>query len=128
MHAQDGRQPIGRSPLTSFWVVRPDLLQQTLPGNQHLHPLRKSLPPRLTLLPLLLKVRKALLHALHASNAPNHGFIRTPAGDLFKDAAGCFTSGEMTSPSTQPAIQRKGRQSRDLGEDSAGGPTGIRRH
>ena len=75
MHAQDGRQPIGRSPLTSFWVVRPDLLQQTLPGNQHLHPLRKSLPPRLTLLPLLLKVRKALLHALDASNAPNHGFI-----------------------------------------------------
>ena len=75
MHAQHGLQPIGRSPLPSFWVVRPDLLQQTLPPNQRIHPLQKSLPPRLALLALLLKVRKAPLHPLHPSQSP----IRAPS-------------------------------------------------
>ena len=75
MHAQHALQPIGRSPPASFWIVRPDLLQQTLPPNQHLHPLQKTLPPRLALLVLLLKVRKAPLRALHPSQSP----IRTPS-------------------------------------------------
>ena len=60
MHWKDGLQLIGRSPLAGFWVVRPDLIQQTLPPNQHLHPLQKALPPRLTLLGLVLKVHKVL--------------------------------------------------------------------
>lgn len=89
MHAQHGLQLIGRSPLSSFWVVRPDLLQQTLPRNQRIHPLQKHLPPRLTLLALLLKVCKAPLHALHNSKVPIRTPILTPQGDLFRDSLAC---------------------------------------
>ena len=58
IHSQDGLQLIGRSPLASFWVVRPDLLHQTIPGNQHVHLLQKQIPPRLPLLGLVLKSAK----------------------------------------------------------------------
>ena len=112
MHAQHGLQPIGRSPPAGFWVVRPDLLQQTLPPNQHLHPLQKCSLPVLCfllwysrsakLLPTL-SIPAKLQSGLHFTA---HRSILPPPEDLFRGALavpGCHHTAEGHRLSDTPA-------------------------